>query len=215
MLDHYCRHFMSVELNNAFYHLPSTAAFENWRESTPAGFVFSVKASRYITHMKKLNDAQQSLRALYERISVLGNKLGPLLFQLPPRWHYNHERLSCFLDALSKDYHHAFEFRDQSWLNEQCYELLASHGAAFCIYELDGYLSPKEVTGNIVYIRLHGPDGPYQGDYDKQTLAGWAGAISSWMAQSKAVFCYFDNDESGYAAKNARILQEMLSKRDH
>lgn len=212
MLDFYCRHFQSVEINSSFYHLPQQATLEHWHDKTPAGFVFSVKASRYITHMKKLKEPKQSLGLLFDRISVLGNKLGPILFQLPPKWHYNPERLSAFLDGLSKDFKYAFEFRDPSWLNAQSYELLERHGAAFCIYELDGFLSPREVTADFIYVRLHGPAGPYQGDYDTQTLAGWAGAFSTWSKQGRSIYCYFDNDEAGYAAQNAMALHSMLLK---
>jgi uncharacterized protein YecE (DUF72 family) len=210
MLGFYCRYFQSVEINNTFYHLPDCATLEHWRDNTPADFVFSVKASRYITHMKKLTDPRKSLGVLLDRISVIGNKLGPILFQLPPKWRYNQERLSLFLDSLSKEFRYAFEFRDHSWLNEQCYELLGRHGAAVCIYELDGFLSPHQVTGNFVYLRLHGPGGPYQGNYAPGTLSEWAKAISSWSARHTSVYCYFDNDEAGYAAKNAIELQEML-----
>lgn len=212
MLGFYCRHFQSVEINNSFYHLPHIATLEHWRDNTPAGFVFSVKASRYITHMKKLNDPEESLSALLERIKSLGDKLGPILFQLPPNWRYNHERLSGFLSSLSRDFLYAFEFRDQSWLNEKCYDLLTRHNVAFCIYELDGFLSPREVTTDFVYVRLHGPGGPYQGNYDSRTLAGWAGAFSTWSAQGRSIYCYFDNDEKGYAADNAKALQSMLHK---
>ena len=212
MLGFYCRHFKSVEINNSFYHLPPRETLEHWHDSTPAGFVFSVKASRYITHMKKLNDPRQSLRILLERITVLGDKLGPILFQLPPRWRYNHERLSRFLDSLSKEFRYAFEFRDQSWLNDESYGLLSRHGAALCVYELDGFVSPRKVTADFAYVRLHGPGGPYQGDYDTRTLAGWAGAFSTWSAQGADCYCYFDNDEAGYAAQNAKALQAMLHK---
>lgn len=213
MLAFYCRHFRSVEINNSFYHLPDETTLRQWHDTTPAGFLFSVKASRYITHMKKLKEPQQSLSALLERVSCLEEKLGPLLFQLPPHWHYNGERISAFLDSLSKDFRYAFEFRDRSWINEECYELLAEHGAAFCIYEIDGFLSPREVTADFVYVRLHGPGGPYQGNYDSQTLAGWAGAFSTWSRQGKSIYCYFDNDEAGYAAQNAQTLQSMLQRR--
>lgn len=212
MLEYYCRYFHSVEINNSFYHLPQKATLEHWRDRTPAGFVFSVKASRYITHMKKLKDPREGLSVLLERITCLGDKLGPLLFQLPPHWRYNQERLSGFLDSLSRDFRYAFEFRDHSWLNEHCYDMLNQHGVAFCIYELDGFLSPHQVTTDFVYMRLHGPKGPYQGNYDSQTLAGWAGAFSTWSAQGKSIYCYFDNDEAGYAAKNALALQAMLDK---
>lgn len=213
MLDFYCRHFQSVEINNSFYHLPQKATLEHWRDNSPDGFLFSLKASRYITHMKKLNDPKESLAVLLDRISVLGNKLGPVLFQLPPKWHYNHERFARFLDNLGRDFRYAFEFRDHSWLNEQCYALLNRHHAAFCIYELDGFLSPRQVTADFVYVRLHGPGGPYQGNYDSQTLAGWAQAFLSWSKQGKEIYCYFDNDEAGYAAQNAKALQSMLRKK--
>jgi uncharacterized protein YecE (DUF72 family) len=212
MLGFYCRRFRSVEINNSFYHLPTKAALEHWRDTAPAGFVFSVKASRYITHMKKLKDPQQGLETLLDRISCLGDKLGPLLFQLPPNWRYNHERLSAFLDSLGRDFSCAFEFRDRSWLNPQCYELLSRHGAALCLYELDGFLSPRELTADFVYVRLHGPAGPYQGNYDTPTLAGWADAFSTWAAQGRSIYCYFDNDEAGYAVQNAEALQAMLNK---
>lgn len=210
MLAHYCRHFRSVEINNSFYHLPAAETLHHWSDNTPDDFIFSVKASRYITHMKKLKDPAESLSAFFQRISVLGDKLGPILFQLPPHWRYNQERLSHFLASLSSDYRYVFEFRDTSWLSQPCYDLLSRHGAALCIYELDGYLSPRETTADFVYVRLHGPGGPYRGNYDTRTLSGWAGAFSSWSAQGRECFCYFDNDEAGYAALNAGALQAML-----
>ncbi len=210
MLPFYCRHFQSVEINNSFYHLPEKATLKQWHDNTPKGFLFAVKASRYITHMKKLKEPNQSLSTLLERITLLEEKLGPLLFQLPPRWHYNGERLSSFLDSLSQDFRYVFEFRDPSWINEECTELLAKHGAAFCIYELDGFLSPREVTADFVYVRLHGPKSAYQGSYALKTLADWAGALSTWSRQGKQTYCYFDNDEAGYAAQNAKALQSML-----
>ena len=212
MLQFYCQRFQTVEINNSFYHLPSRETLVNWRDNTPDHFVFAVKASRYITHMKKLNDPRKSLDVLLGRISHLGEKLGPILFQLPPNWRYNRERLSCFLEALSSEFRFTFEFRDQSWLNQECYDLLARHDVALCIYELDGYLSPREVTAGFAYVRLHGPGGAYRGSYDTQTLAGWAGAFSTWTAQDRDVYCYFDNDEAGYAAQNAKALQDMLCK---
>ncbi len=213
MLDYYLRHFQTVEINSSFYHLPRKQTLEHWREAVPAGFLFAAKASRYITHMKKLKDPGKSVATFLERISVLEDKLGPILFQLPPRWHLNVQRLTTFLDALSSEFRYAFELRDQSWLNEQVYALLARHNAAFCIYELDGFLSPKKITTDFVYVRLHGPDGPYQGSYDDPALAGWAGAFSTWSAQGRGIFCYFDNDQAGYAAQNAARLRSMLQGR--
>jgi uncharacterized protein YecE (DUF72 family) len=212
-LKFYQQKFHTVEINNSFYQLPSVKTLSDWRETVPAGFIFAVKGSRYITHMKKLKDPSQSVTPLLERIQSLGERLGPILFQLPPRWHFNAERLRAFLEALPRDYRYALEFRDPSWLNQEACRLLREHGAAFCIYEIAGRISPKEVTADFVYIRLHGPGEAYQGRYDRQTLAGWAEAFSAWVAQGKVVFCYFDNDEAGYAAQNALELQEMLIDR--
>jgi uncharacterized protein YecE (DUF72 family) len=209
-LNFYRQKFLTVEINNSFYRLPTEKALLEWRESVPPNFIFAVKGSRYITHMKKLKDPEQPLSIFLERISLLEDKLGPILFQLPPCWHFNEERLRNFLLALPRTYRYALELRDPSWLNEKAYRLLTEHGVAFCIYELAGRISPKEVTTDLVYIRLHGPGGAYQGSYDRQTLSGWAQDIAAWAARGKKVFCYFDNDEAGYAARNALELQEML-----
>ena len=209
-LKFYGQKFHTVEINNSFYKLPETATLKSWKDAVPPRFIFAAKGSRYITHMKKLKDPEQSLTIFMERIAHLGEKLGPILFQLPPRWSFNPERLRAFLAALPENFRYALEFRDPSWINDQTYQALADRGAAFCIYELAGYLSPKEVTADLVYIRLHGPGNAYQGSYDTRTLAGWAGAISTWAAQGKEVFCYFDNDEAGYAARNALELQDLL-----
>lgn len=209
-LEHYTKHFQSVEVNHSFYQLPEKKILQYWYDSTPTNFVFTIKASRYITHMKKLKDPTKSVDTLLERIAVLKDKLGPILFQLPPRFHFNKQRLASFLHGLSNEFRYAFEFRDQSWHTTEAYDLLSRHKAAFCIYELASYQSPKEITSDFVYIRLHGPNGAYQGDYDTPTLSGWAGAVSSWSAQARDIFCYFDNDQAGYAAMNALSLQSML-----
>jgi len=210
MLAYYSGCFRTTEINTSFYRLPARETLKRWRELTPADFLFAVKASRYITHMKKLRAPGQTVSAFLQRIRILGDKLGPILFQLPPHWRFNRERLAAFLDALSIEFRYAFEFRDRSWLNEETRELLARHGAAFCIYDLDGFLSPKEITSDLVYVRLHGPGKPYQGSYDDKRLSGWAGDFASWALQGHAVFCYFDNDERGYAARNALRLLAML-----
>ena len=210
MLEYYAQQFRSVEINSVFYHLPERQRLQDWYDSTPDGFLFSVKASRYITHMKKLGDPRHTVPVLLDRISLLADKLGPILFQLPPRWHFNEQRLADFLDSLSSEFRYAFEFRDHSWLNARALELLSRHAAAFCIYDLDGFLAPRQRTTDFVYLRLHGPDAAYQGSYPVQTLAGWAGACSSWAARGHAVYCYFDNDQCGYAAHNAARLQAML-----
>ncbi|MGD8404278.1 MAG: DUF72 domain-containing protein [Anaerolineales bacterium] len=209
-LDFYCQHFRTVEINNSFYQLPEVDTLEAWREQVPDDFTFSVKASRYITHMKKLKDPQEPVSVFMERIAALRDHLGPVLFQLPPHWRSNPERLGEFMDVLSEGFRYTFEFRDESWFDERIIAILRNYRAAFCIYHLDGQLSPKEVTADFVYIRLHGQEGAYQWNYSIEELAGWAGAISSWSRQGKQVFCYFDNDERGFAPQNAAQLRNML-----
>ena len=210
-LDYYAEHFQTVEINNSFYQLPSPETLIQWREVTPPGFLFSVKASRYITHMKKLKDPAEPVSNFLKRIELLEDKLGPILFQLPPHWHFNRERLSSFLEALPDSFNYTFEFRDPSWLNPDAYELLTAHHTAFCIYDFAGRLSPKEITADFIYIRLHGPGNAYQGLYDTSALAGWAGAFSSWSSQGYQIYCYFDNDQAGFAVQNALQLQQMSS----
>jgi len=210
MLSHYCRHFKAVEINNSFYQLPSRETLAAWRKTVPGSFVFAVKASRYITHMKKLTEPYRTTAGLLEAVTALGNKLGPILFQLPPRWKVNPPRLDEFLQSLPAGFRYAFEFRDPSWFQDRVYEALNKAGAAFCIYDLAGRLSPKKVTADFIYIRLHGPGEAYQGQYDTNSLAGWAGAFSAWLNQVREIFCFFDNDQAGYAARDALRLKKMI-----
>ncbi len=160
--------------------------------------------------MKKLKDPSDPVSNLLERLKILKNKLGPILFQLPPRWKCNSERLSSFLEELPPGYKYAFEFRDPRWFKEEIYNILRNNNSAFCIYDFNRRLSPKIATANFIYIRLHGPGGKYRGKYSKQDLTGWAGAFSSWIKQGKEIYCYFDNDEKGYAVQNAIELNDML-----
>lgn len=213
-LAYYAERFPTVEINNSFYQLPSADTLQNWRRDLPKGFLFSIKASRYITHMKKLKDPDEALRNFLERISEPGDTLGPILFQLPPKWNVNPQRLRSFLEKLPQEHRFVFEFRDASWFDEKVYEILAAKNAAFCIYELSGKPSPRKVTADWVYVRLHGPGEAYQGKYESESLAGWMGAFSTWMRQGKDVFCYFDNDQAGYAVQNAFALQSMSKDED-
>lgn len=208
-LSYYAERFTSVELNNSFYQLPAAATLEHWRNTVPAEFTFAVKASRYITHMKKLNDPKDTVPRFLRRMDMLGPKLGPVLFQLPPRWGCNPERLHHFLTSLPAGYRYAFEFRDPSWFCEPVEELLESFGAGFCIYDLAGLQSPATVTGNLAYVRLHGPGDAYQGSYDEHALSAWAAMLQRWCAGGRDVYCFFDNDEAGYAAANAARLHEL------
>jgi len=209
-LKHYARHFSTVEVNNTFYHLPKDSTIVAWTEAVPENFIFAVKASRYITHMKKLIDPEQSTTLFFERIQRFKNKLGPILFQLPPRFAFNPDRLEAFLKVLPVDYKYTFEFRDPSWFNSVTYNLLSKHNAAFCIYYLGNYHSPKETTADFVYIRYHGPIKLGSGLYNYENLIEFSDEIKSFFSQGKEIFCYFNNDEAGYAVRNAVELQQML-----
>jgi len=211
-LAFYAEHFDSIEINSSFYRLPERRTLKAWHDIVPADFVFAVKASRFITHMKKLKAPATALRSFFRRIEVLDDKLGPVLFQLPPRWRCNPARLGTFLGALSHDFHYAFEFRDHSWLTEEVYDRLARCNASLCIYDLAGYRSPIVVTSRLVYLRLHGPEGPYQGCYDRRALARWGRKIRAWSSEGRSVCCYFDNDQLGYAALNAQELADLLQR---
>jgi uncharacterized protein YecE (DUF72 family) len=206
----YMHSFDTVEINNSFYNLPSESTFKDWYSSTSSDFVFSVKASRYITHMKKLRDPEDSLKKFTGRVKLLKNKLGPILFQLPPRWHCNVERLTDFTGNLPHGWRYTIEFRDDSWWDDGVYELLKKKNIAWCIFDLDGRLSPVEITSDFVYIRLHGPDGAYRGKYGGRKLRKWVNNIAQWLDSSLDVYCYFDNDENGYAPQDALKLKEML-----
>ncbi len=210
MLAYYRGLFDTVEINSSFYGMPPKKSLAAWRDAVPDCFLFSIKASRYITHMKKLREPEGPVGRFLERADVLDFRLGPVLFQLPPRWRCNPQRLSDFLEVLPRGYRYAMEFRDESWLNDEVYTLLADRGVAFCIYHLAGRQSPREVTADFVYIRLHGPGEAYQGSYGDKALQGWAGAVSAWNGQGRDVFLYFDNDQRGYAARDALRIKEML-----
>lgn len=213
-LAYYLRDFDTVELNNTFYHLPTEEAFDRWRKSVPPGFVFAVKGSRFLTHMIKLKDPERGLVNFMPRAERLKRKLGPFLWQLPPKWNANVERLETFLALLPAKHRYAFELRTPSWLNEDVYAVLRKYNAAFCIYELAGYQSPLEITADWTYIRLHGPTRfKYQGSYSHQQLEEWAERIRTWSKKMKAIYVYFDNDDSAFAVENALTLKEILGVR--
>lgn len=209
-LPQYAEDFSTVEINNTFYKLPEITTLKHWQDSVPKEFIFSVKASRYITHVKKLKDPKSSLKRFFSRIAHLKKNLGVILIQLPPKWPLNLERFKAFLQALPKGYRYAFEFRETSWLCEEVYALLKKRGHALCLYELEGEKTPRLVTAKFAYIRLHGPKGAYQGSYSARSLDKWAQQFLEWSKKGIEVFCYFDNDEKGYAPKNAQTLLKKL-----
>lgn len=209
-LAFYARRFSTVEINNSFYRLPPKAVFEKWRSTTGNEFYFSIKANRYITHLKKLNKAQESVKRLLYAACGLKDALGPILFQLPPHWKCNLPRLEQFLSMLPRTTRYAFEFRDRTWFNPNIYELLSRHVAALCITEIGNLRSPILETTDFIYIRLHGPDRAYQGTYSRKQLQWWADYIVAQRDAGKDIWCYFDNDQSGFAAVNALTLEKLV-----
>jgi len=207
----YAETFDTVEVNNTFYQLPDPETLERWREVTPPDFTFAIKASRYITHMKKLTDPTEPVQTLYRRLEPLGEQIGPILFQLPPNWHQNVERLEAFLETLSADHRHVFEFRDPTWFGPATMEALAAHDAAFCMYELGPTLSPLAHTTRLAYVRLHGRDPAYEGRYASEVLDTWAGRVRSWVSDGMDVYVYFNNTSGdGHAPFGAQRLLERV-----
>lgn len=210
MLRFYAHRFDTVEVNNSLYRLPTTATLETWCQQTPKDFCFAVKASRYITHNLKLKNREQAEQKFLSQIEILGRRLGPILFQLPPGWKINLTRLEEFLSGLPRRHRYTFEFRNPTWHVREVYDTLHRHGAALCIHEIAGFQCPIEVTANFTYVRLHGPGNKYQGDYSHSTLRTWTERIENWRRELDHIFIYFDNDQSGFAAKNALELKHMV-----
>jgi uncharacterized protein YecE (DUF72 family) len=210
MLHWYHRKIDTVELNSTFYRLPLESSVATWRDSTPENFRFAVKASRFLTHMKKLIDPSAGLARFFARVDPLAHKLGPILFQLPPNFAVNVPRLSAFLATLPPAHRYAFEFRDQSWNQSEVLELLRKSKIAYCVFDLAGYQSPITITTDMAYVRLHGPAGKYAGSYGDPTIELWASRIAEWRRDVREIYVYFDNDEAGYAFHNALRLRELV-----
>jgi uncharacterized protein YecE (DUF72 family) len=208
----YSRHFDTVEINNTFYRLPDEQVFRAWRQQAPGGFVYAVKASRFLTHMKKLKDPAESLERILGRARRLGPHLGPILFQLPPHWQCDAARLHAFAACLPGDLQHVLEFRDLSWCADTIHDILTRAGISFCMHDSHGLRWPQWVTGPIVYVRFHGPQGErYAGRYPRAHLRLWAERIRSLQQTGHDVYAYFNNDREGHAVTNARELREMLA----
>ncbi|MGH9511312.1 MAG: DUF72 domain-containing protein [Terriglobales bacterium] len=214
MLSWYADHFNTVEINNTFYRLPGKDALLQWRLAVPPDFLFSVKASRFITHMKRLRDPESSIENFFSRIEALRPSLGPILFQLPPRWRINVARLEHFLEALPKNagYQYVLEFRDASWAAPALYQLMQRHNVALCLHDWQGASWPEELTADFAYLRFHGPTGNYSGKYPDSFLEKWAEKISSWPILS-CVWVYFNNDAAGHAVTNAQTMCKLLQQK--
>jgi uncharacterized protein YecE (DUF72 family) len=209
-LSFYAERFDTVEVNYSFYRLPTRDAFAAWRDRTPAGFCFAAKGSRFVTHLKRLKEPEVHVPTFFERAEALGDKLGPVLWQLPPHFHRDDGRLAAFLAALPTRRRNAVEFRHASWLAEPIYDLLRRHSVALCLADSRGQTLPAEplLTTDWSYLRFHaGLDG---GDYTDDQLCHWAAVIADFHRQGAASFVYFNNDWEGFALKNAARLKELV-----
>jgi uncharacterized protein YecE (DUF72 family) len=209
----YAEHFDTVEVNTTFYRLPRREAVARWADETPEGFTFAVKVSRYITHIKRLREAGRHLDLLLARIEPLvrAGKLGPLLWQLPPTFPRDDERLSAALAQLPRELEHAFEFRHASWFAEPVMALLREHGVALVVAdrpEIRGFQT-REPTAAFAFIRFHHGTHGRRGNYSESELREWSRAIAEWAAE-RDVYAYFNNDWEGFAPRNAEALAAML-----
>ena len=214
-LPFYARHFPTVELNNPFYRLPTAAMFRAWRDAVPRGFVFAVKASRFLTHLKRLKDPAAPLRLLLTRARALGPSLGPVLFQLPPQFHANPERLDRFLAALARQrlvprLRAVLEVRHVSWLEPEIIRRLVDADVALALHDSRQQAVTGPVTADFVYVRRHGYG--VTGNYTRRALAADARAIRRWRAEGRDVYVYFNNDARACAIRNATALRRLLAR---
>jgi uncharacterized protein YecE (DUF72 family) len=210
-LRFYARHFATVELNGVFYRMPTLAVVRGWVEQTPERFVFAWKASRFLTHIKRLKDVDDySLDLMESRLAVLGDKCGPVLFQLPPQMKADRERLAAFVTRLDKRRRYAVEFRDPGWYEAPVLDVLRDHDISLCLSDHIAAPAPWVATASHVYVRGHGSSGRYRGHYDDATLAKWARRMRAWRRQGRQVYAYFDNDEEGAAPVDADRLIARL-----
>ena len=213
-LAYYARAFNSTELNGVFYRTPTPQAVEAWREQTGERFLFAWKASKFITHWKRLSPASvSSLKLLESRLALLGEKAGPVLFQLPPAFQLDASRLESFLQLLPVHRRYSFEFRHKSWYVPVIFKLLSSHNVALCISDHADAPAPWRRTADFVYIRGHGPTGRYKGHYPSETLLTWSRRIIGCRRRGFDVYAYFDNDQKSAAPADALKLQNLICNR--
>lgn len=208
---HYARVFDTVEINSTFYHLQAASVFEHWGQQAPAGFLYAVKASRYITHIKYLKECKDPLETFLNRASLLVQALGPVLFQLPPGFSVDLSRMEGFLALLPEGFSYAMEFRNPTWLTDEVFALLERYGVVLCIHDMPPLHVPLRVTAKFVYLRFHG-DVDHAGDYPPEALAVWAEQMQAWQRQGLAVYAYFNNDAGGMAVRNAVTLKQLLGQ---
>lgn len=215
-LGYYARHFRTVEVNYSFYHQPTPRTYRNWAAQVPEDFLFALKASRFVTHTRRLRDAGAAWRRFLDNALELGERLGPILLQLPPSFRPDPNVLQDFLEAharleSARGIRLAFEFRHAGWFDEAVHALLRGHGAALVRGHSQRYpLAPPVETADFVYLRFHGPGRLFASSYTDEALAAWAAEIRRSLERGKAAFAYFNNDVQGFALRNARTLLRML-----
>ncbi|WP_456323147.1 DUF72 domain-containing protein [Hydrogenimonas sp.] len=212
--EYYMKMFDTVELNSTFYHLPRLKTTEHWAQMAPENFLFALKAYRGITHYRKLKETKEDLIRYLHLIKPLKQKTASILFQLPPSLHLDMDLLKEFLEILPRSWRHTIEFRHESWMNDDVFNLLKSYNVAMCINDFEKRTTPFVLTADFGYIRFHGPTGRYGGSYDDGTLEMWADRIVSAAKDMKEIFVYFNNDFGGFAVQNALRLRELVYNRD-
>jgi uncharacterized protein YecE (DUF72 family) len=210
-LEFYSGLFSSVELNASFYRLPSENAFANWKDSSPPGFVFSVKVSRFITHIKRLKNIAEPISNFMARVQLLDGKLGPLLYQLPQDLKRDDQALEDFVKVLPTNARHVFEFRHNSWFNDAIFDLLRHHNIGLCIYDMPDFSTPVMATSDFAYLRFHGNRRLYSSSYSDEELEVLAGKVRG--LETDVVYAYFNNDAEGFAVRNALTLKHLLEVR--
>ncbi len=210
-LPYYASQFETTELNGVFYRTPTSEAVRSWRDQTGPNFVFAWKASKFITHWKRLSERSvNSLELMESRLALLGEKAGPVLFQLPPQFEANPHRLAAFLALLPRHRRYSFEFRHNSWYTPSVLRLLKAANVSLCLSDHHDAPAPWKRTADFVYVRGHGPGGRYKDHYPAATLQAWAKHIRAWSAQGHDVFVYFDNDQKSAAPTDALRLRALV-----
>lgn len=208
-LDYYAARFATVEMNSIFYQIPTVKALALCARAVPDTFLFSVKANRYITHIKRLNDGRKALSPFLARLEIIGEKMGPVLLQIPPTLKFNRERLKSFMEAVPQDHRFAFEFHDSSWFNEITYDYLAGKNAALGIFQAGERISPLISTADFVYIRMHKTK-IKNGKKIPGLLDIWTDSFRDWLSSGKDVFCYFDQAGDDCAVTDALRFREGM-----
>jgi uncharacterized protein YecE (DUF72 family) len=210
--EHYAATFDTVEINNTFYRLPEESTFARWAERAPRNFLYAVKASRFLTHMKKLKDPEEPIERLFSRMRALGEKLGPVLYQLPPGWKVDVDRFRHFLEALPRRVRHVVEFREPSWYAPSIRALMEEHKIALCLHDMAGSATERERVGPFVYVRFHGATSKYGGAYPEERLRGWAEWLNAQRAAGCDIYAYFNNDTGGHAPRDATALRSLMEE---